>query len=79
MIAVRVKYFQLSRALLEKEEVYTLGAGSHFSDLQKEINRKHPTLTYIVTLALADGSPISPNAELRDGEEVDYLASPAGG
>jgi len=79
MIAVRVRYFQLSRAVEEKEEIFSLDAGSHLSDLQKVINVKHPSLTYTVTLAIADGSPISPDTELKDGEEVDLLASPAGG
>jgi molybdopterin converting factor small subunit len=79
MIAVKVKYFQLSREVEEKEEVFALHAGSHYNDLRREIIMKHPSLTYTVTMALTDGAPVSLDVELKDGDEVDLLASPAGG
>jgi molybdopterin converting factor small subunit len=79
MVTVKVRYFQLSQTVKEKEEFFALGAGSRYSDLRRAIMARHPALTYIVTTALLEGLPATPDAELRDGVEVDLLASPIGG
>jgi molybdopterin converting factor small subunit len=79
MIRVKVKYIQLSRAVEAKEEDFLLPPGSHYSDLLAAVLKKHPSLTYVVMLALMNGLPPAPATELRDGEEIDFLASPTGG
>jgi molybdopterin converting factor small subunit len=79
VISVKVKYFQLSRAVEAKEEDFALPPDSHYSDLLAAVLKKHPSLTYVVMLALMNGRPPTPATELRDGEEIDFLASPMGG
>jgi hypothetical protein len=79
MITVKVKYFQLQRAVEVKEEAFALDPGSRHSDLLGAVLKKHPSLTYVTMLALIDGVPPAPDAELGNGGEVDFLASPMGG
>jgi len=79
MITVKAKYLQLSRAVKEKEEDFVLHSRSHYSDLLKAVMKKHPSLTYIAMLVLIDGTPPASDTELKEGDEIDFLASPMGG
>jgi hypothetical protein len=79
MITVKVKYLRLSRAIEAKEEDFVLPPDSRYSDLLAAVLKKHPPLTHIAMLVLVDGLPPTPATELRDGEEIDFLASPMGG
>ena len=79
MVIVRAKYLQLSGAIEVKEEEFVMGPGSHFSDLRAAVVKRHPSLAYVSMLAVIDGHPANPDTELRDKDEVDFLASPAGG
>jgi molybdopterin converting factor small subunit len=79
MIIVKVKYFQLSRAVEAKEEDFVLPPDSHCSDLLAAVLKKHPSLTHIAMLVLVNGLPPTPTTELGDGEEIDFFASPMGG
>jgi molybdopterin converting factor small subunit len=76
---VRAKYLQLSRAVEVKEEEFVMGPGSHYSDLQAAVVKKHPSLAYVSMLAVIDGHPADPDTELKDKDEVDFLAAAAGG
>jgi hypothetical protein len=79
MITVKVKYFQLSRAVEAREEDFVLPPDSHYGDLLAAVLKRHPSLTYIVMLVLINGLPPISTTELVNGEEVDFLASPMGG
>lgn len=78
-ITVKAKYLQLSRAVDVKEEDFVLHPKSHYSDLLAAVIKKHPSLTYTAMLVLIDGAPPTPDTELRDKDEIDFLASPMGG
>jgi molybdopterin converting factor small subunit len=79
LITVKAKYLQLSRAVEAKEEDFVMNSRSCYGDLLEEIRKKHPSLTYVAMLVLIDGAPPSPDTELKDGDEVDFIASPMGG
>jgi len=79
MITVKAKYLQLSRMLKVKEEDFVMDSRSCYGDLLQAVRKKHPSLTYVVMLVLIDGTPPHPDTELKDGDEVDFLASPMGG
>ena len=79
MITVKVKYFQLQRAVEAKEEEFALNPGSRYSDLLEAVLKKHPSLTYITMLVLIDGVRPTPDTELGNEGEIDFIASPMGG
>jgi len=79
MITVKAKYLQLSRIIEVKEEDFVMGSRSCYGDLLEAVRKKHPSLAYVVILALIDGAPPHSDTELKDGDEVDFLASPMGG
>ena len=79
MITVKAKYLQLSRAVEAKEEDFVLHAHSSYRELLEVVMKKHPTLTYFAMLVLVDGVPPNPDTELKDRDEVDFIASPMGG
>lgn len=56
-----------------------LQSGAHCSDLQKKFLKKYPSMTYVVISTLKDNSLTSPDTALNDGDEVAFLAPPAGG
>ena len=79
MITVKAKYLQLSRAVEVREEDFVLHPRSCYRELLEAVMKKHPTLTYISMLVLVDGVPPNPDTELKDRDEVDFIASPMGG
>ena len=78
-LSVKVKYLQLSRAVSEKEEDYFLDQGSCYSDLLAAVLKRHPSLTHIAKIVLLDGVPAAPAISLNNGDEICFVASPAGG
>jgi len=79
MITVKAKYLQLSRAVEVKGEDFVLHPHSCYRELLEAVMKKHPSLTYIAMLVLVNGVPPSPDTELKDRDEVDFVASPMGG
>ena len=76
---VRTRYLQLSQHIEEREEEFVLPADSRYSDLLAAVRKKHPALAYVLMLALLDGLPPDPDTKLKDGDEVDFAATPVGG
>ena len=78
MTTVTVKYSGLSREVDVKEEVVQFD-GSDYAALRVTLLRKYPPLTYTPALCLKDRTPMSPETELKDGDEVTFIAQIGGG
>jgi molybdopterin converting factor small subunit len=78
-MTVKARYLQLSQVIEVKEEDFVLPQDSRYGDLLAAVRKKHPALTYVLMLALMNGTPPDPDTKLKDGDEVDFARTPVGG
>jgi molybdopterin converting factor small subunit len=75
---VKVRYHGLSREVGIEEEVIEL-EGSNYAALKAILDKRHRPLTYTPVLYLKDGTPMFPETELKDGDEVSLVRQIGGG
>ncbi len=78
---VKVMYFQMSGLLAIKEEYFVLQRPAYYRDLLADVLEKHPVLSPRMQsmMVLVDGVLAQPGTALRDGDEVDFIPTVAGG
>jgi molybdopterin converting factor small subunit len=82
LIGVKVVYLLMAQYIETGEEYFTLPSPATVSNLLGDVLGKHPALSEMMTSMqiLINGSPaINLRANLKDGDEVDFLPVVAGG
>ena len=75
---VTVKYHGLASEVGIKEEIIEFH-GSKYADLKAVLNTKYRALTYTPALCLRDSVPMTPEAELAEGDTVIVVRQIGGG
>ncbi len=78
---VKAMYLQMPLVVGVTEEYFVLSSPAYFRDFQTRVLERHPALSPMLRsmLILIDGVPAYPDAPLRDGDEVDFIPTSAGG
>ena len=78
LMKVTVKYYGLASEVGIKEETIELG-GSTYSALKAILDTKYHPLTYTPALCLRDGTPMTPETKLKNGDTVILVRQIGGG
>lgn len=79
-LRVKVMYFQMPQ-LGAKQEYFALESPAYFRDLLDDVETKHPSLSSMIPtmLVLIDGVKAQPSTLLKEGDEIDFIPTVAGG
>jgi molybdopterin converting factor small subunit len=80
-LRVKAVYFQMPQLVGIEEEYFVLEGPARLSDLLKNVTQRHPPLSDKMSamMILIDGVPTKSNDPLKDGDEVDFIPTFAGG
>jgi len=70
---IKIRYFGVSREVSVKEEDVQLD-GSDYATLRAILLKEYHPLTYTPFLCLKEGTPMFPETELKDGDEISLVA-----
>jgi len=81
LIAVKVDYSLMAQLSGETEEDFVLQSPATLQDLIDTVIVRHPSLATMMPLMLIllDGIPAKPTAQLKDGDNVQFIPLAAGG
>jgi molybdopterin converting factor small subunit len=71
----------MAQYVYPSEEYFVLQNPAVLRDLLSDVVTKHPSLAPMIATMeiLRDGAPVKPDSALRDGDEIDFIPTIAGG
>jgi len=81
LLTVKVIYFLMAHYVSSSEEYFVLQSPAVLRDLLNDVVKRHPSLAPMMATMeiLKDGATVKLDSTLRDGDEVDFIPTVAGG